>query len=144
MEECIGKLVDVGAQVCQFPNAYEARHKIYAVSEAVRPFDAINLITRTHLVRGPRDDVTRRCDVAGLSLALELIDSWLRSCEEYLRRNNNRRIEDNVAKFDDANRELRAIAKPHLNSNCRHYDNLLELFDNLGLTKLSGSEDHKA
>lgn len=142
IEACIDKLVNLGAQICQYPDATEAKHKIHAISEGVRPFDTINLLVRTHLIRGARDDVTRRCDIGSLSLALGLIDSWLRSCEEYVQRNNNKRIEGDGMTFDDVNRELSALAKPHLINKCRPYDNLLDLFDNLGLTKPGDSEDH--
>jgi len=76
-----------------------------------------------------------RCDIGHLSLFLAMMDGWLKSCEEYVRRNRSKRFGDHILRFENAYKELVAIANAHTTRMSYSFDNLLYLFDDLGLTE---------
>jgi hypothetical protein len=47
-----------------------------------------------------------------------------------------KRFADDISGFEDAYRELVAVANPHIADQTYVFENLLYLFDNLGLTKV--------
>ena len=64
----------------------------------------------------------RSCDISSLSLALGLMVSWLSSCEEHVRRINDKHIEGDVTTFDvvKINTELSALPGRVLSANVTH------------------------
>jgi len=135
IEAAVEKLVLLGIKISAYPQAIEAQNKLHALANAVAPLDAVNSIINNHLIRNTRDVAYSRCDNGHLSLFLALLDGWLRSCEEYVRRHRSERFADDISGFEDAYEELTAAASPHISNKPYRFDNLLYLFDNLGLTK---------
>lgn len=132
VEASVGKLIRLGAQTSLYPDAVETKHKLQAISEAISPIGAAGCVVDRYLGRGTRDEIARRCDCFSLSLALGLIDSWLRSCEDYMRRNSNMRIKDDLTQLSQLNRELSDISRRHGIRDYSH-DSVFHLFDSLGL-----------
>lgn len=132
VEASVGKLIRLGVQTSLYPDAVETKHKLQAISEAISPVGAAGCVVDKYLGRGTRDEIARRYDCFSLSLALGLIDSWLRSCEDYMRRNCNKRIKDDLTQLSQLNRELGDISRRHGIRDYSH-DSVFHLFDSLGL-----------
>lgn len=134
IETAVEQLVQLGMKISAYPQAIEVQGKLHSLTTAVPPAEAMNSIINNQLIRNMRDIAYLRCDNAHLSLFVALVDGWLRSCEEYVRRHSSKRFADDILGVESAQRELIAVATRHVNKSY-HFDNLLHLFDNLGLTK---------
>ncbi|OAQ61598.1 hypothetical protein VFPPC_14598 [Pochonia chlamydosporia 170] len=139
IEEAIVKLVQLGTKISRHSEAVEARRKLKAIADATPPLDSVRSVINTQLIRNTRDCVGLRLDCGHLSLFLASVDGWLRSCEEFILKQPSIRTSSNISAFEDAYQELIAAAAPHTASESYVPDDLLGLFDNLGLIKGHGS-----
>ncbi|KAL5313796.1 hypothetical protein ACEPPN_018219 [Leptodophora sp. 'Broadleaf-Isolate-01'] len=115
IEATIGTLVDLGIKISVYPQAVEVQNKLHALAAVVPPSD------------------TKRCGNGFLSLFLAFVDGWLRSCEEYIRRSGKRFANDALG-FEDAYKKLMLVATPNIANKAYRFDNLVYLYDSLGLT----------
>jgi hypothetical protein len=134
IEAIITTLVDLGIKISVYPQAVEAQNKLHALAAAVPPSDTVYTTIDNQLIRDMRDIVHKRCDNGFLSLFLALVDGWLRSCEEYIRRSSGKRFANDISGFEDAYKELMVVATPNIANKAYRFDNLVYLFDSLGLT----------
>lgn len=126
-------LVDLGIKISKLHEAIEIQNKLQALADAVRPSDTVCAIIDERLIRDVRDIVQKRCDTGFLTLFLALVDGWLRSCEEHIRRSSRKRFADDIRGFEDAYKKLVVVATPYIANKAYRFDNLVSLFDNLGL-----------
>ncbi len=134
IEAVVTTLVHLGIKISVYPQAVEVLNKLHALSAAVTPSDAVYSIINNQLIRDIRDVVHRRCDIAHLTVFLALVDGWLRSCEEYVRRSSSKRFANDIVEFEDAYKKLMVVATPNITNKAYRFDNLVYLFDSLGLT----------
>ena len=135
IESAMEKLVRLGTKISAYPQAVEAHDKLHALANAVQPLEIIYSIINDQLIRNVQNVANQRCDNGHLSLFLALMDGWLRSCEEYVRRLRSPRFADDISGFEDAYRELIAVSTPYMPDQSFKIDHILYLFDSLGLTK---------
>lgn len=134
LEVIITTFVDLGIKIIVCPQAVEAQNKLHALAAAVPPSDTVYATIDNQLIRAVRDIVHKRCDSGFLSLFLALVDGWLRSCEEYIRRSSGKRSANDVLGFENAYRELMVVATLNIANKAYRFDNLVYLFDSLRLT----------
>ncbi|KAK9438611.1 hypothetical protein VB005_06758 [Metarhizium brunneum] len=135
IEAALIKLIQLGTKISKYSQAFEPRRKLIAVADAIPHFDSIYSAINTQLIRNTRDCITSRLDRGNLSLILALVDGWLRSCEEYIRKEPSIRVYSDISAFEDAHKELITAATQHTSDGTHVPDDLLRLFDGLGLIK---------
>ncbi|KAI0006611.1 hypothetical protein F4779DRAFT_595885 [Xylariaceae sp. FL0662B] len=133
IDAAITRLVQAGMKISAKHESPEITDKLGAMAEASLHFGCVRGLIDRQLIRNRREIALQRCDNGHLSLWLALVDTWLASCEEYARKNCKRFAAD-VAAFDGAHEELTAVAVLHTAEKNYGFDNILQLFDSLGLT----------
>jgi hypothetical protein len=91
IEAAVEKLVHLGMKISAYAyyQAVEVRDKLHALASTGSHIVTFNSIIEKQLIRDMKANASSRCDNALLSVFLALVDSWLRSCEEYVRRHSN-------------------------------------------------------
>lgn len=135
IEAALIKLIQLGTKISKYSQAFEPRRKLIALADTISPFSSIYSVINTQLIRNTRDSVTSRVDRGNLSLVLALVDGWLRSCEEYIRKEPSIRVYSDILAFEDTHKELITAATQHTADRSHLPADLLRLFDSLGLIK---------